>query len=273
MSRTSDSGSALPVRGAANRLPKRSKVLDRIRALESIGRRRGARQIGRMIEALSDRSPAVRATAAKQLGNLRDDAAVSVLTAVLTDRSYEVRMAAVKSLSKLLKGNKALPEILRLLTDRDELVRIETAEALARIGDRTALPFLWTALRDKSPLVRSYVAAAIGELGRRRDITALESEIEREVSDTVKVGILGALLMRGRKSAPGKLLALLESRDYRVRCATANTLSEIDASSETQRVVLASLQKALVQEPTVAARSSIRSSIRAIQRSSRKRSR
>ena len=51
------------------------------------------------------------------------------------DPNYEVRMTAVKSLSALLTGGRATPEMLRLLKDRNELVRIETSEALVRVGD------------------------------------------------------------------------------------------------------------------------------------------
>ncbi|MGH9822627.1 MAG: HEAT repeat domain-containing protein [Blastocatellia bacterium] len=230
------------------------------------------RDIDQLIEALSDRRVTIRATAAVHLGNSQDGRAVSALIGVLSDANYGVRMTAVKSLSELLKGSKSPRKLRRLLRDRDELVRIETAEALARVGDQAALPSLWRAFRDPSPLVRSYVAAAIGELGRGRDIAALEREIGRERSDTARVGILGALVNRGRKNAMSELLAQLESRDYRVRCATANTLPDLATRGETREAVLAALRKALSKESTVAARSSILSSIRLIQGTSKRRS-
>ncbi|HKV38809.1 MAG TPA: HEAT repeat domain-containing protein [Blastocatellia bacterium] len=242
------------------------KALDRARGLELIGKRRRTRDNEALIQGLSDRSPIVRVAAAAQLGNFRMARTASALNAALSDPNYEVRMTAVKSLSGLLTGGRATPEMLRLLKDRNELVRIEASEALVRVGDRRALVPLWAAISDRSPLVRSYVAAAIGQLGRRPDLVALEQQLEREPSDTVRVGILGALLSRGRKNGLGGLLALLESPDYRVRCAAANTLSHISVDNEMLTAAQSALREALLKESTVAGKSSLSSSIRAIRK-------
>jgi HEAT repeat protein len=113
-------------------------------------------------------------------------------------------------------------------------------------------------------LVRSYAATAIGSLGAREEIARLETAFRRENSDQGKVGFYEALYKLRRNAALAPLLELLQNPDYQVRCATANTLSTLSFGRQDASVVLAALRRALRAEGTVAAKSSIRSSVRAV---------
>lgn len=236
----------------------------RVSALESLASIDHPSVFNAMVRALSDRNPTVRVTAAEGLGELKDKEGVPHLLDKLTDSNYEVRMRAAESLGILLKGGNSPRPLVKLLQDTDELVRITAAEVLGVIGDQRALPKLRKAIHDPSPLVRGYVAEAIGKLGDERDTVRLEKELKKETSETAKVGIYQALYTLGRPQFLQDLLSLLQSKNYKVRCATANTLSAIHINKSETPVILNVLRKALRQEPTVAARSSIRSSLRAI---------
>lgn len=244
---------------------KEKGALARVHALESMVSIDHPSVFPEIVKALSDRNPNVRSTAADCLGALGNKEGVVPLISKLSDHSVEVRMRAAESLGDLLADEKNSPSaLIKGLQDPNELVRIAVAESLGAIGDRRALPALWKAIHDASPLVRSYIAAAIGELGDKEDVAKLEKELKKETSETAKIGFYSALYMLGQYDVLEEILRLLQSNDYRVRCATASTLSEVIADKSNAPLILRTLRKSLRQEPTIAAKSSIRSSIRSI---------
>lgn len=246
---------------------KDKKPLVRIKALEALVEVKHPNAFQEIVSALSDRNSTIRVTAAEGLGALKNKQGVAPLISKLTDRNYEVRMRASESLGILLAGRKSPPALIERLQDTDELVRIAAAESLRLIGDRKALPALWRAIHDRSPIVRSYVAAAIGRLGNKKDAARLEKELKHETSEVAKVGICEAIYLLGQREVLKDLLVLLQSTDYRVRCATANALYEIKADETDAKIILRALRKVLRNEPTIAAKSSIRSSLRCISQS------
>ena len=220
-----------------------------------------------VMKGLWDRNPTVRVTSAEALGRMRDRGAVSALTTKLIDPNSEVRFRVTESLGLILSGSKRIPRSLtRRFQDADELVRIAAAESAILIGDRDVVPMLRKAINDPSALVRSYFAEALGRLGNKKEVAKLEKKLQNEPSEIAKVGISLALFLLGRHKFLEDLLSLLESRDYRVRCATANAVSQIYTSELDARTVVSSLRRALRSETTVAARSSIRSSLASLRR-------
>ena len=240
--------------------------LARAEALESLSGIEHPSVLQAMVKGLSDRAPIVRVTAAESLGTLRNKKGASHLLSKLKDSNGEVRMRAAESLGTLLEDGNSPRPLIKLLQDTDELVKIAAAEALGRIGDRKALPALRKAINDPSPLVRSYVAEAVGKLGSGRDVERLEKLSEKETSGAAKVGLYQALYMLGRRAVLNNLVELLQSDDYKVRCATANTLCILGADGSDASLILRSMRKALRKEQTVAARSSLRSSLRTMGR-------
>lgn len=182
----------------------------------------------------------------------------------LADRDYEVRMEAAENLAYLLEGRSSPRELIDALKDKNELVRIEVAESLGFIGDPKALPALRKALEDRSPLVRSYVAAAIGLLGSEQDLVRLKRALKQESSETAKIGVYLALYTMGEHAVLEDWVKLLQSADYRVRCAAANNLSSVKANKSEAQFIRRSIKEALRKEDTTAARSSMRSSLRAL---------
>ena len=244
---------------------KQGKVSDRVVALESLTKIGDPQVVNKVIHALSDRSPTVRAAAVECLNVLGTKEAIAPLISKLEDSDSEVRMMAATGLGDLLQGKSSPPELIGRLQDPDELVRIEAAESLGVIGDKKALPDLWKALTDSSSLVRSYIAGAIGELGSRKDIARLEEHLRDENSDTSRVGYYQALYKLGKRDALDQLMRMLSSSvDYRVRCAVAKILCDTVDDKNSALSIYAALNEALKREPTTAARSSIRSSMRNI---------
>ena len=112
-----------------------------------------------VLNALKDKNPYVRATAAKVLGEIGDKTAVPALIKALKDENADVCTAAAKALEKI--GKTAVPALIKALKDENPDVRTAAAEALGKIGDKRAVPHLIKALKDKYFYVRTAAAKAI----------------------------------------------------------------------------------------------------------------
>lgn len=245
---------------------KRKRIADRIAALKATDVRNGVVAVADVVSLLEDKSPSVREAAAEliRMPLKPEKVVVRSLMSTLADRHARVRAAAVSSLGYLLQGQDCPPALANMLVDPDELVRIEACETLGALHDRRTAPALWRAMEDSSPLVRSYAAAALGQIGRRVDISRLRLRLNKEDSDTVKVGIYEALYAMGQKQALDGLISLLRSPDYRVRCATVDVLSREAADASNSSMIVELLKRAMRKEPTVAARNSMRLGIQSI---------
>jgi len=220
-----------------------------------------------IIECLSHSNPWVRMAAVECLGTMGKKEAIRHLCGALSDHFRVVRGETVKSLGTLLTNcKKCPPALVRKLKDPDFLVRIEVAETLGKIGDSRVLPSLWEQIHDRSPLVRSYIAAAIGTLGTQKDAKKLRQNLSTEKSDEVKLGYYTALDDLGDEKILPQLLGILQSKDYRVRCATANTLSEFTLNNSNAFTILAELKRTLKGETTIAAKSALKECIGKIQK-------
>lgn len=81
-----------------------------------------------------------------------------------TSDSYKVRLQVVITLGKL-KDRRAVPALVRALSDENYTVRGVAATALGQIGDKSALPALKNlARRDSNSFVQSQAKKAIGLL-------------------------------------------------------------------------------------------------------------
>ena len=172
-------------------------------------------------------------------------------------------MTAAEAFGALSKRGKSPKQLIDLLKDKNELVRVAAVESLGLTGDRRALPRVREALYDKSPLVRSYAADAVGKLGSKKDIRFLIDLQQTEKHELARIGLAKALYDLGKRDVLQELLNYLsKGKNYRARCAAANVLSELRLNKPERETTINALRRALRREPTVATRSSIRSSLR-----------
>jgi HEAT repeat protein len=218
---------------------------DRPTALETALLRLNRRTGFPRIEALS--TPQLRVRAAEQLARLapHDSAAGPALVRAFTDHSTVVseaqrslrRIGAQRAVPELLRAlskrdsrtrrcatevlrdfgrqaSSATPELLHLLTDRSEGVRVQAAHALATVGGPPGIPGLTRALGDKMPAVRAAAANALATLGT--DATSACAELHQRLKDKhpdVRVACAKAVWMIQRDadaSVPVLIAALQE---------------------------------------------------------------
>jgi HEAT repeat protein len=207
----------------------------------------------------------LRAQTAERIGLRGDPADIGRLEDYLKDQSAEVRMRAVEALGKLTAGRH---QALRgALTDTDELVRLQAAESIGVHAGRRTVSALRQALGDRSALVRSYAAAALGRAGTRGDRALLRTAVRRESSDAARLGFLEGVWLLGDRTVLTLTIKLLNSRDYRVRGATARALTGTFSNLETREGIIAALQARLRSERTNAVRQALTDSLSTIAQS------
>jgi HEAT repeat protein len=122
------------------------------------------------IKRLKDPDPRVRQLAAETLGKQSAESAVPSLAQSLKDVDKGVREAAAKALEQI--GTKAILELVGMLGDEDESVRLGSIKVLWRLPadasefrSKEALAALTAALKDEVVDVRIHSAMILGNIG------------------------------------------------------------------------------------------------------------
>src|SRR6267378_5513603 len=139
----------------------------------------------------------LRAAAARALGHTQSGVSFSVLAELAHDRTWFVRLRAVVSLGKL-SGRRAIPPLLRGLTDSNRLVRLRAAEALVGISGE-AVPIFQqvVASRDRYALHAYLTAVENANLLQKledelRNCPLLAAEERTKLQNALRSGSLGA---------------------------------------------------------------------------------
>jgi HEAT repeat protein len=139
----------------------------------------------------------LRAAAARALGHTQSAVSVSVLAELAHGRTWFVRRRAVVSLGKL-SGRRAIPPLLRGLTDSNRLVRLRAAEALVGISAE-AVPIFQqvVASRDRYALHAYLTAVENADLlakleGELQNFPLLAAEERTKLQNALRSGSLAA---------------------------------------------------------------------------------
>jgi VWFA-related protein len=182
---------------------------------EAAARRKAAEWLGtvqvagasdRLLPALGDRAPEVRAAAAVSLGRLRDPRAIAALVGLLADRDETVRRAASEGLQSF--GPAAVPALVAGLEGGTTESRVKAIGALTEIGDggaleaitRLAVPPPVTAdtagAKRPEPRLRAWAFWSLGRMARPQSLPALAqgaADPDPEVRDAARRGLEAAL--------------------------------------------------------------------------------
>jgi HEAT repeat protein len=119
-----------------------------------------------LVRAFRDDHPTVVMEAQRSLRRIGPGKAVPELRRALSERDARVRRYAAEVLRDFgSEAKSATPQLLELLADRSEGVRVQAAHALPAVGGQAAVPGLTGALADKKPAVRVAAARALATMG------------------------------------------------------------------------------------------------------------
>ncbi|MHB9131547.1 MAG: HEAT repeat domain-containing protein [Armatimonadota bacterium] len=127
----------------------------------------------KLLEAMRSPNATMRANAVLAMAQIRDARAFPVLAKLLTsDTSDVVRLNSAAALAKY-EDDKAISVLTTAVGDRNATVRAGAADALAYLRAESAVPTLRRLLADPVPLVRARAAIALGLLRDAGSITQL----------------------------------------------------------------------------------------------------
>ena len=179
----------------------------------------------------------------------------------LGHRSPLVRSEAAQALSRARVGSDAIHDALQ--KEHDFLVLASLCEAALQTGDRESVFLLKKLCRHPSWLVRKHAAWAVAEIEEARSSPFLRHLLASEKSRRVRPVLQAGLLKWGGDDVLPALLSNLQSRDYLVRCITANLFAQNIERRVRGNEVVAALKEALAKEDTAAAREAITNAIKA----------
>ena len=165
----------------------------------------GTRALPGLVHALKAPEPIVRLEAAELVGNLGGAAqsAVPNLLALLTDAGRYVPPSnpypfPIPPLPPFLPGTSQYPPA---PSNPEQLVRVNAAIALGKLGDRNAIPALTTALKDNNPWMQLATGWALLKLGQTQGLPVV-GRLVQHPNASIQRAALSQLQGYGSQSAP-----------------------------------------------------------------------
>ncbi|HSC77516.1 MAG TPA: HEAT repeat domain-containing protein [Candidatus Acidoferrales bacterium] len=203
--------------------------LDRVGPPSRQDDQRHALVVGQVIEALGDalkdKSPAVRMSAAHSLGCLGGSSAEKWLVTALSDPEVKVRMDAVWGLAKC-RSTESFGPLVRMLRDSSEHVRASAACALGELRDLRSVHPLREALQDSSSSVRGDAALALYKLKDRSAVEPLVMALTDPVAE-VREKAATSLGLLGDAEGVSALVQALGDPEWTVRRSAASALGNL----------------------------------------------
>lgn len=182
------------------------------------------------------------------------------LLALSDDKEQLVRSDAIEALSGFYDGE-IDRKILERLDDKKYLVRVSALEAIMLPQNiNNVFNKIAKLLNDKNWLVRAYAIEALAYNNAKKYHSKIKKLLKQNKNDEVLVRIYYALIKFGERKYLKKLIKMLKHKNYRVRCATSNSLYYL-ADDTNIKLILKKLKKALKVETTKAAQSCINGTI------------
>jgi HEAT repeat protein/protein involved in polysaccharide export with SLBB domain/beta-lactamase regulating signal transducer with metallopeptidase domain len=174
------------------------------------------------------------------------EAGVPFLREALRSPNRNVRRFVAHTLSRA-GAREAVPDLLKLVTDKDAVVRVLAIGAVENLDPKApgAVKPLLGALKDESDQVRAAAAAALRVAGDKAASAAL-AEALKDSSREVRVAALGALIQLNgvQASIAPALVPLLADEDRNLRNSASNMLQAMGPRArEVVPALMAVLQK------------------------------
>jgi HEAT repeat protein len=198
----------------------------RVNAIEVVARTRQTMLIPKVQRLLNDNFVPVRFAATLAVGDLEYSLGTQKLRELLQDKNENVRIAAMYALARL-GSNESMQQLRKAITSPDQTVRANAALLLGKSGDTgdlTRQALWWTLRRPESgDMVRFQTAESLARLGDERIYPKLWTMLISKYADDRVMGIkaMGELKTLQAKDA---LVTMLDDKVVEVRLTAAEQL-------------------------------------------------
>ena len=156
-----------------------------------------------LTDCITHYSPELRSAAARALTRMGDDSVLSHFMEQLKDRDFHAMYEAKKAILAFEDSRPLIRYMQRYLDlgwDAGLAARIDTIEALGKLGDERAIPCLIVALYEGDESARIAAVDALGRLGSERAESALTALLNRSNSESVMTAAIRTIRrIRGDK--------------------------------------------------------------------------
>lgn len=197
-----------------------------------------------------------------EISNDISNSKFEILDYLSNDEDYEVR---AKVAEVLVQTNDAKTEniLIKLLRDKDELVRVNACDSLSNTNSYEVIYYLKDRiLKDNSSLVKGYAILSLVDIVIKLNYDFLEIKVFLEnilkiqKVKWVKIHIYKALYMLGDKKYLDSIIVELNNRYYRNRCSVVNILKELISTNNYDKINNALIER-MKKENCVSVKSSI----------------
>jgi len=173
--------------------------------VELLGNTRSPNVISELVKALEDRNLDVRLAAVDALGKIANDAAIEGLLKALKNPSSGL-IRVIRTLGNV-GDQTVVPALIKVLSnpDLDSFIRLESAQALEKLGSKAAIPALLNLVKDSDFFVRLESAKALGKLSSKAAIPVLLDLISQK--NFVRPKAIRALIDMGYENSQELLKA------------------------------------------------------------------
>ena len=182
------------------------------------------------------------------------DEGLELLEKYSHDRNKDIRYRAAEALA-LTGSPKAESILLRLLDDKDNMVRVNACDSLGMSGTQRAIEPLKKHVGSTAcNLERGYAVSSLADIavaiGTEGEMTAfLETSLETEQDVWVRNHYYRSLYPLGKGEYLQLLLDSLDDENYQNRCEVVNLLSDIADDSNVETICVALKERLSKEEP------------------------
>jgi HEAT repeat protein len=195
-------------------------------AVETLGALHCRQALADLDSLLNAPSQEMRTVVFRALGRIGDPASAATMLASLARNPATPASLVAYTLHQL--GERSSPALLRGMDHHSPEVRLASTQAVQLLGAPSApgvcTRVAWALGTDESTAVREHAAEALARLGTRTALTALLAATSATQTPAVRTAAVCALGTLGARGALGPLCALLGDGEYGVAHAAARSL-------------------------------------------------
>jgi HEAT repeat protein len=170
----------------------------RVAVIEALGTLGDKRAVPMLVLQVSFNEPSIRRSALRTLGMLKDDRAVAALTPLL--RTADYALDALKTLGRIGSPD-AIPALVRVVAERSLPMPVlkEAFWSLGSIKSPATVPALTPLLRDADLQIAAWAAEALGRIGERSAAEALLEALGRGDPELKTMALYGLEEISGKR--------------------------------------------------------------------------